>query len=86
MTRAELREKIAAAIYAVFNDRPKGELDGLLQHDTFRMDALTDSSIRLTELCFQIEEALEIEIETSEMFDNPSLATVLDRLHAKLPA
>ena len=86
MTRDALRLHIEAAIYAVFNDRPRAELASLLKGDTFHLEALTDSSIQLTELCFQIEEALDIEIETSEMFDNPTLATVLDRLHAKLPA
>jgi len=38
----------------------------------------------LTELCFQIEETLSIEIETTDLFDNPRLSGFIENIQSKL--
>jgi len=86
MTEAELRSIIATAIYQIMDRSSHTRLATVLAQDDFEFDQVTESSLVLTELCFQIEEVLGIEIETNDLFENPRLSHFIKQLQAKLAA
>jgi acyl carrier protein len=84
MNVVDLRAVIAKAAYDIFDPAEHNRIATVFSQPDFQFDLLTDSSLILTELCFQVEEALGIEIETADLFDNPSLSEFIERIESKL--
>jgi acyl carrier protein len=84
MTSEELRGVIAKAVYEILDPADHRKIAEVFAKDDFSFDEITESSMVLTELCFQIEETLSIEIETTDLFDNPRLSGFIENIQSKL--
>ena len=86
MSSETIQSIVVSTARDVFNARTKPEIDRILSQPDFEFDALDADSIDITEFCFQVEEKLDIEIETSDLFDNPTLGAFVAMLAARVPA
>ena len=84
MTNEKLREVIAKAVYEILDPAQHRKIAEAFAKPDFHFDEITESSMVLTELCFQIEETLSIEIETTDLFDNPHLSGFIENIQSKL--
>lgn len=78
------RATVLAAIHDVFNTEGDPALMALVESPDFAFEALGGDSIDGTDFCFQVEEALDIEIEMSDLDDFPTMSAFVAMLQERM--
>ncbi len=80
-----MTDRIKDAIFKAINEvfQPHGSLAAaeILKQPDFTFRDLSDSSIKFVEFCMHVEESLDIEIEFSDLLDNPTYSEFSSWLH-----
>ncbi len=71
-----MTERIRAALFSAFDEvfQAQSSIKGaeIIKQPDFLIRDLSDSSIKFVEFCMHVEENLGIEIEFSDLLDNPT--------------
>ncbi len=78
------RAAVLAAIHDVFNTEGKPALMALVTSGDFALADMGGDSIDGTDFCFQVEEALDVEIEISDLEDFPTFGTFVAMLNQRM--
>lgn len=68
----DIKNALARAFDEVFNVRASIRGADLIKQADFSIRDLHDSSIKYVEFCMHVEESLDVEIELSDLLDNPT--------------
>ncbi len=79
----KIKTAIMAAIEETFPLEYQDKRAEIVKQTDFLIRDLSDSSIKLVELCMNIEERLGIEIEFSDLLDNPTFSGFSNWVHQK---
>ncbi len=83
-----MTDKIKAALFNAIDEvfQPQNSLaqTTLLKQPDFSLRDLSDSSIKFVEFCMHVEESLDVEIEFSDLLDNPTFSGFSEWLHAQI--
>lgn len=86
MTSQDLQAIVVSTARQVFSAKTKPEIAAILAEPDFEFERLGADSIDITEFCFQVEEQLDIEIETADVFDHPTLSAFVSMLESRKKA
>ncbi len=86
MNAGRIRETIMDAIHSVYNTEGQPELLEKVSSGDFAFLDLGGDSMDATDFCFQVEEALDIEIEMSDLIDFPTFESFAAMLDQRLSA
>lgn len=78
------REAVLRAIHIVFNTEGDPALMAMVDSGDFAFADLGGDSVDGTDFCFQVEEALDIEIEISDLEDYPTMGAFVVMLGQRL--
>jgi acyl carrier protein len=78
------RSAVLAAIHDVFNTEGNPGMMAMVESSDFAFADLGGDSIDGTDFCFQVEEALDIEIEMSDLEDFPTMQKFVAMLDDRL--
>ncbi|MBL1437222.1 MAG: acyl carrier protein [Rhodobacteraceae bacterium] len=79
-----IKAALFSAIDEVFQPQNSRTQAELIQQPDFSFRDLSDSSIKFVEFCMHVEESLDVEIEFSDLMDNPTFSGFSKWLHAKI--
>lgn len=80
----QIKAALFSAIDEVFQPQNSRKQSELIQQPDFSFKDLNDSSIKFVEFCMHVEESLEVEIELSDLLDNPTFSGFSKWLSAKI--
>lgn len=83
MTNLDVQAIVLATAGQVFGAKSNPEIAAILATPDFEFERLNADSIDITEFCFQVEEQLDIEIETADLFDYPTLTSFVTMLESR---
>ncbi len=84
MSNDPVHDAVLAAVHLVFNISGEPKLMALVDSGDFAIADLGGDSMDITDFCFQVESALDVEIAMSDTVDFPTFSQFVAMLKTRL--